>query len=448
MTPVKRLRSGFRHQVFVLQHELFARFHVVGIVRDALDRTDLDALRVVEVADAFGAQVRIDHVVLLAQRDGLVRAHGFADVAVDAGVEDDQGHPDILPPFRPRVVAANAPRETTKGATRAPFARNRCNRPELHRDEAEGRAAGSQGVGHALLVGLVADEQHDHVLERARVRTLERLDHEIGRLGRLRATEDEHVARGDAAGDGALDVLELAGAAVLAVLVVTGRHEVRERTVRRHALHVLADDLAEELAPRLGIGRVGRLGDSRFLLRGSLVGVFRLVAGREGQGGGQGHGRGEDELTHDDHLCFQELRQRWRMACCTAGCTKPEISPPRRPISRTSEEEMKLYCSAGVRNSVSAWGIRWRFMLASWNSYSKSDTARRPRRTTPAPISATKWASRQSKPRTSTLGRSASARRASAMRSPRLKPGPLFRLSATATTMRSNRGAARDTRSA
>src|SRR6201991_4563655 len=51
-------------------------------------------------------------------------------------------------------------------------------------------------------------------------------------------------------------------------------------------------------------------------------------------------------------------RQRWRIACCTAGCTKPEMSPPRRPISRTSEEEMKLYCSAGVRNNVSACGIR------------------------------------------------------------------------------------------
>src|SRR6202000_3448790 len=212
---------------------------------------------------------------------------------------------------------------------------------------------------------------------------------------------------------------------VLAILVVTGRHEVRERTVRRHALHVLADDLAEELAPRLGIGRVGRLGDSRFLLRGSLVGVFGLVAGREGQGGGQGHGRGEDELTHDDHLWFQELRQRWRMACCTAGCTKPEISPPRRPISRTSEEEMKLYCSAGVRNSVSAWGMRCRFMLASWNSYSKSDTARSPRRITPAPVSRTKSASSDANPRTSTFGTSLSARRASAMRSSSVRLGPL-----------------------
>src|SRR5206468_8731831 len=101
MTPVERLRAGLRHQVFVLEHELLARFHVVGIVRDALDRTYLDTLRIVEVADALRAQVRVDHVVLLAQRDGLVRAHGLADVAVDAGIEDKQGHGPILPYLRP-----------------------------------------------------------------------------------------------------------------------------------------------------------------------------------------------------------------------------------------------------------------------------------------------------------------------------------------------------------
>src|SRR3546814_3099723 len=66
-------------------------------------------------------------------------------------------------------------------------------------------------------------------------------------------------------------------------------------------------------------------------------------------------------------------------ALSTAAGTNAETSPPRREISRTSEDEMKPYCSAGVRNSVSTSGIRCRFMLASWNSYSKSDTARSPR---------------------------------------------------------------------
>src|SRR3546814_676352 len=85
-------------------------------------------------------------------------------------------------------------------------------------------------------------------------------------------------------------------------------------------------------------------------------------------------------------------------ALSTAAGTNAETSPPRREISRTSEDEMKPYCSAGVRNSVSTSGIRCRFMLASWNSYSKSDTARSPRSRIPPPTSATKFPSTQTKP--------------------------------------------------
>jgi hypothetical protein len=44
-----------------------------------------------------------------------------------------------------------------------------------------------------------------------------------------------------------------------------------------------------------------------------------------------------------------------------------------------SVEETKLNRSVGVRNTVSTSSERWRFMVASWNSNSKSDTARRPR---------------------------------------------------------------------
>src|ERR1700750_228718 len=98
----KGLQRGLRHEVFVLEHQLFAGFHVVRVVRDALHRTYLDALGIIEVADAFGAEVRIDHVVLLAQGDGLVGADGLADVAVDAGVEDKQGHDVILSRFPSR----------------------------------------------------------------------------------------------------------------------------------------------------------------------------------------------------------------------------------------------------------------------------------------------------------------------------------------------------------
>jgi hypothetical protein len=76
--------------VFVLQ--LLVRFGVRGVDDDAFDRTHHYALRFVMVTDALSAQRRIDDVVLLAKRNRLVRADWFADVAVDAGVEDLEGH--------------------------------------------------------------------------------------------------------------------------------------------------------------------------------------------------------------------------------------------------------------------------------------------------------------------------------------------------------------------
>ena len=108
---------------------------------------------------------------------------------------------------------------------------------------------------------------------------------------------------------------------------------------------------------------------------------------------------------------------------------------------------MKLYCSAGVRNRVSTSGIRWRFMLAIWNSYSKSDTARRPRSSTPAPTSRTKWASSESNPVTSTCLCPARAWRARSTRSDSGRVGPLDGLAAMPTITFSNSGAARATRS-
>jgi hypothetical protein len=62
------------------------------VERDAIHGADLLALRLVVVADAFGAQVGVDHVDLLSLGDGAVRTLGLADVAVDAVVGDDQGH--------------------------------------------------------------------------------------------------------------------------------------------------------------------------------------------------------------------------------------------------------------------------------------------------------------------------------------------------------------------
>ena len=79
-------------QPLVPEHQLLARLGPVGVLRDALHRADLPALRRVEVPDALGAAFGVDHVDLGAHRDRAVRALGLADVAVDALIGDDQGH--------------------------------------------------------------------------------------------------------------------------------------------------------------------------------------------------------------------------------------------------------------------------------------------------------------------------------------------------------------------
>ena len=64
------------------------------------------------------------------------------------------------------------------------------------------------------------------------------------------------------------------------------------------------------------------------------------------------------------------------------GCTNALTSPPISAISRTNREDRKWYFSEAVRNMVSICGSSALFMLASWNSNSKSETARIPRNTT------------------------------------------------------------------
>src|SRR5204862_7091440 len=116
----------------------------------------------------------------------------------------------------------------------------------------------------------------------------------------------------------------------------------------------------------------------------------------------------------------------------TTGSTNFDTSPPSVAISRTSVAEMNMCCSEGVRKMVSKSGSRLRFMPASWNSYSKSDTARRPRSTTRAPCWRPKSISRPEQPTTSTLFMSPSTSRAIATRSSRLKNVRFALLSATA----------------
>src|SRR3989442_13359399 len=89
---------------------------------------------------------------------------------------------------------------------------------------------------------------------------------------------------------------------------------------------------------------------------------------------------------------FPNLRLR---ACWTVGSTSCETSPPKRATSRTRLELTKVRSKAGTRNTVSILGARLRFISAIWNSYSKSDTARKPRIITEAP---TRFANSASSP--------------------------------------------------
>ena len=65
-TPAATSRSDLRAQ-------LALRLAPLGIERDAIHGADLAALRRVEVPDALGALRGVDHVDLLARRDGAVR---------------------------------------------------------------------------------------------------------------------------------------------------------------------------------------------------------------------------------------------------------------------------------------------------------------------------------------------------------------------------------------
>jgi hypothetical protein len=85
-----------------LGQQLFLRFGVRRIRVDAFDRAHHHALRLVEMADAFGAQRGIDHVDVRPLRDRLVRARRFADVAVDAEFVDLQRHAVHPPSSDPR----------------------------------------------------------------------------------------------------------------------------------------------------------------------------------------------------------------------------------------------------------------------------------------------------------------------------------------------------------
>jgi hypothetical protein len=73
-------------QQFELGEQLILGFAVLRMEGNAADRTHLLALRLVEVADALGAFIRIDFVNFGAHVDRVVWALRLANVAIDTVV--------------------------------------------------------------------------------------------------------------------------------------------------------------------------------------------------------------------------------------------------------------------------------------------------------------------------------------------------------------------------
>src|SRR5690606_27285215 len=90
-------RSGhFALQALVLLHQLLLGLLLLGVDQDAVHGAHLDALRLVIVAHALGAEIRVDLVDLVALGNRTVGALGLAHIAVDAFIGDHQSHGSLL----------------------------------------------------------------------------------------------------------------------------------------------------------------------------------------------------------------------------------------------------------------------------------------------------------------------------------------------------------------
>src|SRR5574343_546439 len=85
-------KNSRQRQTPVFRPERLLRLHPLRVDRDAGHRAHLNALRLVKIAYALGAFVRVDLVNLRPKGDRLVRALGLAHIAVDAFVSDHQSH--------------------------------------------------------------------------------------------------------------------------------------------------------------------------------------------------------------------------------------------------------------------------------------------------------------------------------------------------------------------
>jgi hypothetical protein len=80
--------SASRRQVLIFALQLFARFNVIGVEWNALHRAHLNTLGRIKMAHAFRTFHRVDHIVIRAQINRIVRAFGFAYITVDALIRD------------------------------------------------------------------------------------------------------------------------------------------------------------------------------------------------------------------------------------------------------------------------------------------------------------------------------------------------------------------------
>ena len=73
------------------QKEFFT-FSMSRIDNNALNRTDFDALRNLEVSNTFGTVIRFDFVNFFSLVDGIIWALRLANIAIDAFICDYQCH--------------------------------------------------------------------------------------------------------------------------------------------------------------------------------------------------------------------------------------------------------------------------------------------------------------------------------------------------------------------
>jgi hypothetical protein len=72
--------------MLVFFQQLFARFLVIGVQWNAIDRTYIHALRRFIVTHAFRAKVRIDDIDFITLGYRAIGALGFANITIDAFV--------------------------------------------------------------------------------------------------------------------------------------------------------------------------------------------------------------------------------------------------------------------------------------------------------------------------------------------------------------------------